>query len=243
MYSMRSSLDLDCNIHPVPPRDKSDENIALKFRESGFWMRRSLARGGKVMVNCWQGGSRSATVVLAFLIQHRQMDLDLALVTVKKRRDIRPNNGFLLQLIALEETLLHGMNKNLICLETKEGRDMLDRSTEDGLNDYEVMKKYFGKQHHNTFCGVQSCCIILNTLSDAPEYNEESFWSIDNVTTVLEESRVRQSGMTLEECRDLLNSFKTVSAVSQKTSGSDPDQFRAAVVKAFSGNSKVRGRV
>ena len=117
---------------------------------------------------------------------------------------------------------------------------MLDMSTQDRLNHYQVMKKYFGKQSHNTFCGVQSCCIILNSLSDAEEYNEESFWSNDNVTTVLEESAVRKSGMTLEECQNLLNSFKTVSAVSQKTSDSNPDKFRAEVVKAFSGNGKVR---
>ena len=191
------------------------------------------------MVNCWQGGSRSATVVLAFLLQHQQMSLDTALVTLKQRRDIRPNNGFLKQLITLEETLLHGMNRNLICLETKEGRDILNLSTEEQLNDYEVMKKYFGKQSHNTFCGVQSCCIILNTMFDAHQYNEASFWSIDNVNTVLEESLVRKSGMTLEECRDLLRSFKTVTAVSYKTTETDLDTFRAEVVRAFSSGDKV----
>ena len=191
------------------------------------------------MVNCWQGGSRSATVVLAFLLQHKQISLDTALRTVKKKRDIRPNNGFLNQLITLEETLLHGMNRNLICLETKEGRDILDLSTEEQLNDYEVMKKYFGKQSHNTFCGVQSCCITLNTISDAQQYNEASFWSIDNVNTILEESLVRKSGMTLEECRDLLRSFKTVTAVSYKTTETDLDTFRAEVVRAFSSGDKV----
>ena len=192
------------------------------------------------MVNCWQGGSRSATVVLAFLLQHKQISLDTALRTVKKKRDIRPNNGFLNQLITLEETLLHGMNRNLICLETKEGRDILDLSTEEQLNDYEVMKKYFGKQSHNTFCGVQSCCITLNTMFDAHKYNEASFWSIDNVNTVLDESVVRWSGMTLEQCRDLLNSFNTVTAVSYKTTDSDLDSFRAQLIRAFSSGDKVR---
>ena len=220
-------------------RDKSDEDIAVKFRESGFWIRRRLESGGKVMVNCWQGGSRSATVVLAFLLQHKQISLDTALVTLKQKRDIRPNNGFLNQLIALEETLLHGMNRNLICLETKEGKDILDVSTEEQLNDYEVMKKYFGKQSHNTFCGVQSCCITLNTISDAQQYNEASFWSIDNVNTILDKSAVSKSGMTLEQCRDLLNSFNTVTAVSYKTTDTDLDSFRALLVRAFSSGDKV----
>lgn len=220
-------------------RDKSDEDIAVKFRESGFWLRRRLERGGKVMVNCWQGGSRSATVVLAFLLQHKQLSLDTALVTLKQRRDIRPNNGFLNQLITLEQTLLYGINRNLICLETKEGRDILDISTEERLNDYEVMKKYFGKQSHNTFCGVQSCCITLNTMLDADKYNEASFWSIDNVRTVLDESVVSKSGMTLEQCRDLLNSFHTVTAVSCKTTETDLDQFREQLVRAFSSGDKI----
>ena len=220
-------------------RDKSDEDIAVKFRESGFWLRRRLERGGKVMVNCWQGGSRSATVVLAFLLQHEQLSLNTALVTLKQRRDIRPNNGFLSQLITLEETLLHGINRNLICLETKAGRDILNLSTEERLNDYEVMKKYFGKQSHNTFCGVQSCCITLNTMLNADKYNEASFWSIENVRTVLDESVVSKSGMTLEECRDLLNSFKTVTAVSYKTTDTDLDNFREQVVRAFSSGCKV----
>ena len=191
------------------------------------------------MVNCWQGGSRSATVVLAFLIQHQQMSLDEALVLVKQKRDIRPNNGFLTQLITLEETLLHGMNKNLICLETKEGRHMLNLSAEERLTHYEVMKKYFDKQSHNTFCGVQSCCIILNTVLDAREYNEATFWSIENVRGVLDESAVRQSGMTLVQYRDLLNSFPHVSAVSHHTSQSQLDTFRGDVVRGLSSNVKV----
>jgi len=220
-------------------RDKSDENIALKFRESGFWTRRSLNSGGKVMINCWQGASRSATVVLAYLIQHQQMSLDEALVLVKKKRDIRPNNGFLTQLITLEQTLLYGMNKNLICLDTEEGRNILNISTEERLNDYEVMKKYFAKQSHNRFCGVQSCCIILNTMSDALKYNEQTFWSIENVGSVLDESAVMKSGMTLEECRDLLNSFTEVTADSYKTSETELDRFRADLVKAFSSSWKV----
>ena len=90
-------------------RDKLDEDITKVFQESGRWIRRSLAQGGsKVMVNCWQGASRSATVVLAFLLQHHDMDLAPALKMIKSKRDIRPNNGFLRQLAQLEHILNHG---------------------------------------------------------------------------------------------------------------------------------------
>ena len=60
------------------------------------------------MVNCWQGGSRSATVVLAYLLQHHDLDLEPALTLVKTKRDIRPNNGFLRQLVQLHNILQHG---------------------------------------------------------------------------------------------------------------------------------------
>ena len=76
--------------------------------ESGRWIRRSLEAGGRVMVNCWQGASRSATVVLAFLMMHHDMELATVLAQVKSRRDIRPNNGFLRQLLTLEDTLNTG---------------------------------------------------------------------------------------------------------------------------------------
>ena len=82
--------------------------IELDPSESGRWIRQSLESGGRVMVNCWQGASRSATVVLAFLMMHHNMELGALLAMVKSKRDIRPNNGFLGQLLTLEDTLNTG---------------------------------------------------------------------------------------------------------------------------------------
>ena len=94
------------------------------------------------MVNCWQvilaqfffqlsvfifcqGASRSATVVLAYLVMHHDMDLAAAVAMVKARRDIRPNNGFLAQLVALETKLDRGMFGNLRSLRSEAGQRML----------------------------------------------------------------------------------------------------------------------
>ena len=72
------------------------------------------------MVNCFVGSSRSATVVVAYLIMCRWgrniynhnyttivrgLSLEEALVTIKNKRDIKPNPGFLEQLIKLEADL------------------------------------------------------------------------------------------------------------------------------------------
>lgn len=51
------------------------------------------------------GVSRSATCALAFLMIKRGMSLTEALATVRSRRDIHPNTGFLRQLQQLEREL------------------------------------------------------------------------------------------------------------------------------------------
>ena len=66
-------------------------------------MEAAIKSGGKVLVNCWQGASRSTTIVLAYLVKCEGLDLVEALRLVRAKRDVRPNDGFLLQLIELEE--------------------------------------------------------------------------------------------------------------------------------------------
>ena len=69
------------------------------FDDCGEWMAERLSGGGRVLVVCWQGASRSAAVVLAYLVKYKQMGLQEAVTMVKEKRDIRPNNGFLQQLV------------------------------------------------------------------------------------------------------------------------------------------------
>jgi len=61
--------------------------------------------GGVVLVNCYMGVSRSATCVLAFLCLGRGMSPEQAVTTVSAKRDIRPNDGFLIQLARLHLSL------------------------------------------------------------------------------------------------------------------------------------------
>lgn len=85
--------------------DWSEMNIIECFPECCDWIQKSLDDKGRVLVACWQGASRSAAVVLAFLVRYLNKELEEAMVFVKKRRDIRPNNEFLQQLINYEATL------------------------------------------------------------------------------------------------------------------------------------------
>uniref|UniRef100_A0A8C2AT98 Tyrosine specific protein phosphatases domain-containing protein n=1 Tax=Cyprinus carpio TaxID=7962 RepID=A0A8C2AT98_CYPCA len=59
----------------------------------------------RVLVHCAVGVSRSASLVLAYLMIHQHLSLLEAIKTVKEHRWIFPNRGFLKQLRALDATL------------------------------------------------------------------------------------------------------------------------------------------
>ncbi|XP_075390695.1 dual specificity phosphatase 29 [Tenrec ecaudatus] len=60
----------------------------------------------KILVHCAMGRSRSATLVLAFLMIHRNMTLVDAIQQVAKNRCVLPNRGFLKQLRELDKQLV-----------------------------------------------------------------------------------------------------------------------------------------
>jgi len=93
--------------------DDSTEDIRAVFSQAGRWIAEALAaseeedtgKPSKVLVNCWAGISRSATLAIAFLMEHRNLDLKQAIRQVKLARDVSPNRGFLEQLVQFEREL------------------------------------------------------------------------------------------------------------------------------------------
>lgn len=69
------------------------------FEEATTYINDSIKNGGNVFVHCWAGISRSATLIIAYLIKYYCMRFTEAFETVRKARHwINPNSGFITRL-------------------------------------------------------------------------------------------------------------------------------------------------
>ncbi|KAH9977516.1 protein-tyrosine phosphatase-like protein, partial [Russula compacta] len=85
----------------IPLSDSSDQDILGYLPESTSFIRDALAESpdSRVLVHCVMGISRSATVMIAYLIATTKMTPREALAAVRSKRAIvRPNPGFMSQL-------------------------------------------------------------------------------------------------------------------------------------------------
>ncbi|XP_043733814.1 serine/threonine/tyrosine-interacting-like protein 2 [Cervus elaphus] len=87
--------------------DFPEVNISQHFRKAAEFLDEALLTyRGKVLVSSEMGISRSAVLVVAYLMIFHNMAVLEALMTVRKKRAIYPNDGFLKQLRELNEKLM-----------------------------------------------------------------------------------------------------------------------------------------
>ncbi|XP_003230694.3 dual specificity protein phosphatase 2 [Anolis carolinensis] len=93
----------------IPVEDNHMAEISAWFQEAIDFIDSVKSNGGRVLVHCQAGISRSATICLAYLIQSRRVRLEEAFDFVKQRRGvISPNFSFMGQLLQFEtEVLCH----------------------------------------------------------------------------------------------------------------------------------------
>ncbi|KAM6330167.1 uncharacterized protein O3Q21_003651 [Podargus strigoides] len=95
--------DLQIEYYGVEAFDDPSFDLSIFFYDAANFIGKALnTSGGKVFVHCAMGVSRSASLVLAFLMIHENMTLVDALKTVSAHRHIYPNSGFLSQLRDLD---------------------------------------------------------------------------------------------------------------------------------------------
>lgn len=100
----------DLYVHKFSLRDSVDEDIYTKLDQCVRLVDEIQKDGGRILVHCVAGVSRSATVCIAYLVNTQQMSLKDAHQHVLQCRDVVfPNKGFWSALIRYEESV-RGVN-------------------------------------------------------------------------------------------------------------------------------------
>ena len=85
--------------------DVPGANISAYFPAVAAFLSKALSEGGLVVVNCLVGFSRSATVLAAVLMINKHWSLARSLKKLRQSRPVKPNMGFMVQLLNLEQQL------------------------------------------------------------------------------------------------------------------------------------------
>ena len=87
-------------------KDLDDFNIIDYFEKSNEFINKCKNEGGKLLVHCKFGISRSSTLVIAFLVKFKKFTVEKALEFVREKRNIvYPNYGFMNQLYKYEKLI------------------------------------------------------------------------------------------------------------------------------------------
>nr|XP_025041495.1 dual specificity phosphatase 28 isoform X2 [Pelodiscus sinensis] len=90
----------------IPVFDDPVEDLYKYFEQCSNAIEDTARSGGKCLVYCKNGRSRSAAICMAYLMRHQNLTLQDAFETVKTARPgVEPNAGFWSQLQRYEEHL------------------------------------------------------------------------------------------------------------------------------------------
>uniref|UniRef100_A0A8B9DLZ6 Dual specificity phosphatase 28 n=2 Tax=Anser cygnoides TaxID=8845 RepID=A0A8B9DLZ6_ANSCY len=99
----------------VPVFDDPAEDLYKYFEQCSDAIEEAVRSGGKCLVYCKNGRSRSAAICTAYLMRHQKLPLQDAFETVKAARPVaEPNAGFWSQLQRYEEDLKISKQSDLL---------------------------------------------------------------------------------------------------------------------------------
>lgn len=90
----------------IPVDDIPQAQLSLHFDRVADKIHEVKKKGGRTVVHCFAGRSRSATLCIVYLMKYDRMTLKQAHAHVRSRRSlIRPNPGFWRQMVIYEQNL------------------------------------------------------------------------------------------------------------------------------------------
>ncbi|KAM9331791.1 dual specificity protein phosphatase 10 [Pholidichthys leucotaenia] len=99
----------------LPATDNSKQNLRQYFEEVFEFIEEAYQSGRGVLVHCQAGVSRSATIVIAYLMKHTLMTMTDAYKYVRSRRPVvSPNLNFMGQLLEFERDLNSGVTPRIL---------------------------------------------------------------------------------------------------------------------------------
>ncbi|XP_067130311.1 dual specificity protein phosphatase 21-like isoform X1 [Centruroides vittatus] len=96
----------DIQFYKIPIDDSLSANLYPYFDIVADNIFEEYKKGGKILVHCIAGASRSATLCIVYLMKYQKMSLKEAFHFLKSHRPVvRPNTNFFNQLVKYEEKL------------------------------------------------------------------------------------------------------------------------------------------
>ena len=108
---LKNDLPTDINYLHIKINDSPNIDIASYFEDTNDFIHKAKLSGGKILVHCFLGSSRSSTFVIAYMIKYMGYTTISALNYLKDKRPIvMPNTGFLFKLQKYEKKIKNEKN-------------------------------------------------------------------------------------------------------------------------------------
>lgn len=94
--------------------DNTEEDLRQHMQSTYAFIEEARRTGGACLVHCFAGVSRSASIVLSYLLLSRRLPILEGLTLLRQARpQVSPNHGFMSQLLSVERILCHGATLDL----------------------------------------------------------------------------------------------------------------------------------
>jgi hypothetical protein len=194
--------------------DSPSQSIIGLFYKVIKFMDEAIENGGNVFVHCYQGVSRSSSIVVAYLIWKEKLGCRSLLEDVKRRRPVSsPNAGFTVQLFRWEKILFQ-----------KSTETYMYRISP--LNDRYKDHKQTGPQLCNIPKLDSRTCFILHS-----QEGQLFVWNGSKRTVNLENDAIEFSSLIYELLADVKKDFITIEE------GKETNEFKEVLSKVLTPDS------